>query len=535
MNISSFATAVLALCTFALPSAFAHEEDKATPPEVLGTVTFPNSCSKPVKAKLSRGIKLLHSFWYSEAEATFLSVLADDPSCSIAQWGLASILMSNPLAGIGATPKNAERAQAAIEAARASPAKTERERDYVEAVAAYYDDFSKHLERERQLARSAAYEKLAAKYPKDDEAQIFNALYLTSAQSPSDSSYAMALRAAGILERQFKKHPDHPGIAHYLIHSYDYPPIAAQGVPAARKYAKIAPSAPHALHMPSHIFTRVGYWTDSAATNARSFVSAVKGNEPGEAWHASDYRVYALLQLARDADAQKTYDQARTVTNIDPNRPYYPRASIPARLALERGDWKQAATLDPVQSKFSYTDALVYFARGLGAARSGDPAAAEKEIETLRKIHDELAEARNSYWASEVEVSGLAIRSWVDLARGDSALAEQRMRQAADIEDAHEKGPITPGRMLPARELLGDMLMELGRPADALKEYEKTRKREPNRFRGVYGAALAAEKSGDDATARRYYRQLLDMAGKGDARPELDHARAFIATSVRKS
>ena len=528
---AGFRTALaVSLCTFTAALAIAHEDEaKSASGQILGTVQSPNSCAKGVQRKFTRGVALLHSFWYSEAESVFKEVLAEDPSCSIANWGLASILMGNPLAGFGASPKGAEQARMAIDRARTSPAKTARERDYVEAVAAYYEDFAKHDERERQRARAASYEKLALRYPKDDEAQIFYALYLAGTQSLGDPSYAASLKAAAILEQQFRKHPDHPGVAHYLIHAYDFPVIAEKGLAAARLYAKIAPSAPHALHMPSHIFTRVGAWTDSADTNARSFVSAVKGNEPNEAWHASDYRVYALLQLARDSDARGTWTQVQTVTNLDTNRPVYPKAAIPARIAVERGDWKQAAALTPVESKFPYTDAIVYFARALGAARSGDGAAAEKDVEALRRLHGALVEAKNMYWATEVEVSGLTALGWILLARGNAREAEERMRQAADMEDKNEKSIITPGRILPARELLGDMLMELKRPAAALKEYEQSQKREPNRFRGLYGAALAAEQSGDATEARRYYAHVVEMSGQGDPRPELVRAKAYLA------
>src|SRR5499426_4356130 len=262
----------------------------------LGKVEFPNSCSPAVQEKLLRGVAMLHSFYYSAGQRAFEEVAAEDNSCAIAAWGYASILMSNPLQGIGASAKGAQQAQAAIDKGRQMGAKTQRERDYLEAVAAYYENFSSRTERERQLARATAYETLAAKYPDDDEAQIFYALYLAGTQTASDQTYSAYLKAAAILEKQFAKHPDHPGVAHYLIHSYDAPPIAQQGVPAARRYAEIAADAPHALHMPSHIFTRVGEWTDSVATNRRSADAAQRSNDPDDALHAMDYMTYAYLQ-----------------------------------------------------------------------------------------------------------------------------------------------------------------------------------------------------------------------------------------------
>src|ERR1700704_4919037 len=279
----------------------------------VGKVEFQNSCSPEVQEKLLGGIAMLHSFYYSAAEKAFEEVAAEDNHCAIAAWGFAPILMSNPRAGQGASAKDGPRAQGAIDKGRKMGAKTERERDYLEAVAAYYDDFAGRPERARQLSRAKAYEALAAKYPDDDEAQIFSALYLAGTQLQSDQTYAAYLKAAAILEKQFKKHPDHPGIAHYLIHSYDAPPIAQQGVPAARRYAQIAPDAPHALHMPSHIFTRVGEWNDSASTNRRSADVAKKGNDTHEAMHALDYMTYAYLQVARDSDARKVLEEAREV------------------------------------------------------------------------------------------------------------------------------------------------------------------------------------------------------------------------------
>ena len=308
------AAPLIALSLAAASVAFAQQTDK------LGKVEFPNSCSAAVQEKFLRGVAMLHSFYYSAAQKAFEEVAAEDNSCAIAAWGYASILMLNPLQGIGSSPENARLAQAAIDKGRKLGGKTQRERDYLEAVAAYYEDFTNRPERARQLARAKTSEALAAKYPDDDEAQIFYALYLAGTQTASDQTYSAYLKAAAILEKQFAKHPDHPGVAHYLIHCYDAPSIAVQGLPAARRYADIAPDAPHALHMPSHIFTRVGAWTESLATNRRSADVARKNNEPDDALHAMDYMTYAYLQLARDGDARTTFDEARTLTGIDAAR-----------------------------------------------------------------------------------------------------------------------------------------------------------------------------------------------------------------------
>jgi hypothetical protein len=499
--------------------------------EQLGKVKFTNSCSPAVQEKFTRGVAMLHSFWYSAAEQTFTEVAAEDNSCAIAAWGFASILMSNPLSGVGASAKDAPRAQAAIDKGRTMGAKTQRERDYLEAVAAYYEDFANRPERARQLSRAKAYEALAAKYPDDDEAQIFYALYLAGTQLASDQTYAAWLKAAGILELQFKKYPDHPGVAHYLIHSYDAPAIAQQGLPAARLYAKIAPDAPHALHMPSHIFTRVGAWADSAATNRRSADVAQKGREPDEALHAMDYMTYAYLQLARDDDARKTFDEARAVTGTNPARAAapYALAAMPARYALERGAWREAAQLQATPGKYPYTEAMTYMARALGAARSGDPAAAQKDAERIAVLRDELKAAKNDYWANEVEVMRLSSLAWIALAQKKSDEALGLMRQAADMEDKSEKNIVTPGRLVPARELLGDMLLETKRPADALKEYEASQAREPNRYRGLYGAGMAASEAGNTAKAKEYFGRLVDMAGSAGSRAEIGNARAYLA------
>ena len=500
--------------------------------EQLGKVTFPTSCDPAVQQEFERGVAMLHSFWYPAAEKTFRDVVAKDPSCAIARWGFASIIMSNPLAGQGAAPKRAPLAQEAIEQARKIGAKTQRERDYVEAVAAYYEDFANRPEHERQIARAKAYEALAARYPDDDEAQIFYALYLAGTQTQADQTYAAYLKAAAILEKQFAKHPDHPGVAHYLIHSYDAPPIAQQGLPAARRYAEIAPSAPHALHMPSHIFTRVGAWADSAATNQRSAEVALKGKELHEYLHASDYMVYAYLQMARDTDAKKVIEEAQSMHGLNPVPfvGFYALAAMSARYAVERGDWSEAKKLQPGAGKYQHTEALTSFARALGAARTGDPVSAEKEVQQLASLRDALKAAKNNYWATEVEISRLAAAAWTALPWAGTDDALSLMRSAADTEDKSEKHIVTPGRIVPARELLGDMLLELKQPALALKEFEASQVREPNRFRGFYGAALAAEAAGDRQKAADYFAKLVAMTKDADtARPELTRAKAYLA------
>jgi hypothetical protein len=513
------------------PAARPTERSSGPSVSSLGRVDFTNSCSAAVQETFQRAVAMLHSFWYVEAEKTFRAVLAADPSCGIAAWGIAATLMGNPLSGAGPSPQWAQRAQDAIEQGRRAGARTQRERDYVEAVAAYYDDWTNRPERVRQQARARAFETLAARYPDDDEAQIFHALYLAATQSLADQTYARSLRSAEILEQQFARHPEHPGIAHYLIHSYDAPPIAARGLPAARRYASIAPAVPHALHMPSHIFTRVGAWAESAATNERAAAAARRDNDGGERLHAMDYMMYAYLQLARDDDARRVMEEAALIAASPRTRGAggYAGAAIPARYALERNEWRRAMTLVPAAGTSASVEALTDFARALGAARSGDVAAADRGVGELARLRETLRAANDQYWATEVEVSRLGAAAWTAWARGHHDEALGLMRAAAATEDASEKHIVTPGRLLPARELLADMLSEGGRAADALKEYEASHRREPDRFRGLFGAAQAAARSGDAGAAKRYFTRLVEVAGDGTSRPELAQARAYLA------
>ena len=503
----------------------------ASAQEKLGNVNFPTSCDRKVQAQFDRAVAMLHSFWFQQGEKAFREVLERDPSCAIANWGIAAILIGNTFAG-GATVEDARKAKEAIQRGRLIGAKTERERFYIEAIAEYYDRFSDRPHSARMKSLADAFEVVANRFPKDDEAQIFYAIYLTATQSPNDKTFADTLKAAQILEPQFKKHPDHPGVAHYLIHAYDYPPIADKGLNAAKRYAEIAPSAPHALHMPSHIFTRVGAWQDSVATNRRSTAVALVEKDPDGALHAMDYMVYADLQLARDKDAGSVLQEARGFTGINPNNrgSAYALAAIPARILLERGLWKDAMQLEPRPSKFPYTEAITYFARALGAARSGDLAAADKGVQELARIVDALKTAKDNYWATEVEVERLSAAAWIAQAKGNSDEGLTLMRSAADMEDKSEKAAVTPGRLVPAREFLGEMLLEMNRPAEALQAFETSENHDPNRFRGLYGAAKAAALAGDQAKAKAFYGKLVVLAQTADTeRPEIIEAKAFLA------
>jgi hypothetical protein len=508
-----------------------HAAPGGRPPEQLGKVSFPTSCEPKVQAQFERGVALLHSFWFGEGLKAFTAIAEQDPGCAMAHWGIAINRLLNPFGGEPAA-SFLKQGQAAIEKAKAIGAKTQRERDYVDAAALLYTDVGSKPWPERAVAYEEAMARVVAKYPEDVEAKVVYALALNFAADLNDQTYAKPLKAAQLLEPLLPKYPDHPGIAHFLIHSYDFPPLAEKGLAAARAYARIAPSAAHALHMPSHIFTRVGAWEDSAATNARSEQTARADKGVDEILHAIDYQVYAYLQMARDADAKKAMERgiedAAKLASIRPSGPFA-LAAVPARYALERGDWKAAAQLLVKPTKLLYVNAITHFARGIGAARSGDAAAARPELERLAELRDQLAAATNSYWAEQVEIQLLGVSAWTALAEGKRDEALKFMREAAEKESASEKTPISPGPILPARELLGDMLLALGQPAAALKEYETSQQREPNRFRGWYGAATAAAKSGDTAKATKYFSTLTKLAEKGDSRPELQHARQHLA------
>lgn len=520
----------LAMASTAWGDSHAHAPGKS--PEQLGEVSFPTSCQPAVQPKFTRAVALLHSFWFSEGEKAFRDVLAQDPECAIANWGIAAILIGNTFGG-NPTPEEVKKAQEAIDRGRATGAKTERERMYLEAVAQYWQNFGDRPPGARMKSLSNAFEDLAKRYPQDDEAQIFSAIYLTATQAPTDKTFSATLKAAAILEPQFAKHPNHPGVAHYLIHSYDFPPIAAKGLTAARRYAEIAPSAPHALHMPSHIFTRVGAWQDSIASNRRSADTAKADKSPGDWLHALDYMTYADLQLARDRDAALAINEARSVTDLNPASmgTSYALAAMPARYAVERGMWKDAALLEPRKSRFAFTDAITWFAQSLGAARSGDLTLAEQGAKELGDIAEALKAAGNAYWATEVSVQHRAALAWIAYARGNRDAALTQMRAAADMEDSSEKSAVTPGRLIPARELLADMLVQNGQPAEALAEYERSQVRDPNRLRSLYGAGLAAVQTGNREKARYFYAPVVLLGGSSNSRPELKQVRDYLASN----
>ena len=508
-------------------AAQAHSHSPSTPAEQLGTVHFPTSCDSRVAGRFDRGVALLHSFEFGASIRAFNDVLATDSSCAMAYWGIALSRWTNPMAAGTRTAAQLEPGRQAADAGlRVASRATARERGYLAAVAELYKDYEHADQGTRVAAYARAMRQLVAAQPADTEAKIFYAIALTAAAPPTDKTYANQLAAGRILEPIWAKQPNHPGLAHYIIHTYDVPALAPKAAAAAQRYAAIAPSAAHALHMPSHTFTRLGEWQKSIETNARSADVALRDSAIGEALHASDYATYAHLQLAQDAAAKALLDRLPSLAaRFNPNAitgaapasaGVFALAAMPARYALERRDWPTAAALTPTASSFPWTEAMVYFARSLGASHTGDTAAARIGADTLAVLHERVAAKGESYWAEQVEIQRIGARAWLALAerRPDTALV--LMRDAARREDATEKSAVTPGPLAPARELLGDMLMELRRPHEALAEYRATLRKEPNRFRSLYGAMRAASLAGDARSAKQYRATLKALCAKSD-------------------
>ena len=532
----------LALFCFAVADAQEMHTHRHDPSEKLGRVNFPVSCNAAAQKQFNRATALLHSFWYEEAEKTYTAITRMQPKCSMAYWGVAMSLYHPVWAP--ATPTELQKGWAAVEKAKTVGGLTVRERDYIAAIETFYRDSGTLDHRNRALAYEKAMERVSLSHPKDREAQIFYALALLGTALNNDKTYANQKKAAEILNRILSEEPDHPGVAHYLIHSFDYPQLATLALPAARRYAKIAPSSPHALHMPSHIFTRLGLWQESIQSNLASAATAKKHvamSHPGAAsfdeLHALDYLVYAYLQGAQDQKSRQILDQVAALNKVDAPvvAAAYAFTAIPARDALERRRWSEAARLElhPASfpwGHFRHAEALIYYARAVGAARSGNPASARKDVEKLSAIQSASTEPRGSYWANQAEVERRTANAWLALAEGNKAEALTLMRSAADLEATTEKHPVTPGPIIPARELLGDMLIELDQPEQALREFEGSLRDSPNRFNGLFGAAQAAELSGDKKKARDYYAKIVTLTVHADSdRSELQKARKFLA------
>jgi tetratricopeptide (TPR) repeat protein len=516
------------------------------PSEKLGRVNFTVSCNPQAQKQFNRAVAWLHSFEYEEAEKAFTEVTVTDPRCGMAYWGIA---MSN-YHPIWAPPSAAElqKGSSAIEKAKAVGARTQRERDYITAIEVFYKASDKLDHRARTFAYSEAMKQVYQRNPSDHEAGVFYALTLiATGMMAHDKSYAREKQAAQILNRVLALEPQHPGVAHYLIHGYDYPALAQLALPAARSYAKIAPASAHAQHMPSHIFTRLGLWQEAIRSNldakAAAKAYAVRHHMAG-AWdeqlHAMDYLAYAYLQGAQDKQARGVLDELNRIQRAEPQnfKVAYAFTAIPARYALERRRWDEAAKLTlpsgtlgafPWQS-YRWAEAHIHFARAIGFARTGDTVSARQEVEKLTTIREALIVAKGDYdWAGQVEIERQVASAWLAHAEGKQEESLQLMRAAAELDDATDKHPVTPGAILPAREQLGELLLELRQPIAALQEFETSLRTTPNRFNGLYGAARAAKLASDQKRAKTYYAKLVALCRHGDSiRPEIEEAKAFL-------
>jgi tetratricopeptide (TPR) repeat protein len=493
--------------------------------EKLGKVIFPTSCDPNVQAEFDRGVAMLHSYWFLLARRKFEGILQQDPTCAMAYWGVAMDFLGNTLA---TTPTRAE-AQAAwdaLEKARAAGPKTQRERDWIEALSSYFRDHDKVPVNARLAAYNAAMERVAQNYPDDYEAQAYYALTLQASAPKSDLTYANQIKSAALLEKLFEQNPQHPGVTHYLIHAYDFAPLAEQGIASARRYAGIAPAVPHARHMPSHIYSMVGLWDESIASNASAL------DIQPDYYHAADFTVYAHLQLAQDTKADAMIRKSLATADRG-DRPinfvnFTAKAAMPARYVLERADWANAAALPMTATQYPMADSLIRFTRGLGMARTGNLAGAKEEIEAMKVLRTTLQRADQSYWADRTDEQMLAISAWVAAKDGAPDQALRFMRAAADSEDASLKHVAMENRLYPMRELLGELLLEMGQPTTAMNEFETALKQSPNRFRAFYGAARAADSAGDRQKASEYFGKLVDLAKNADTeRQEIREAKAY--------
>jgi tetratricopeptide (TPR) repeat protein len=530
-----FALAItLCACLATAVRAGAQHQHSGGEPEKVGNVEFATSCNPAVQSEFSRAVALLHSFWYQKAADTFAGVAKQDPSCGIAEWGVAMTHYHE----LWDAPSRADLQAGweAVERAKSAGAKTQRERDYIAAMEAFYKDSGKFEHRTRAIAYEKAMEQVYARYPKDREAAIFYALAVRADAPPADKTYANQKKASAILEKILAEQPEHPGLAHYIIHCDDYPSLAALALDAARHYAKIAPDAPHALHMPSHIFTRLGLWQESIDSNLASAAAAKKHGLAGDELHAMDYLVYAYLQMGQDHEARSVLD---TMPKAHPDdaayfTALYATASIPARLAVERHRWAEAAALPLPPNTFPggrylWTEADLYYARALGAARMKDADAARSALQQLTSLRDKLVELGNRYSAEQVDIQREAVIAWISFGQDQGEEALRQMRAAADHEDATDKLPVTPGPIVPARELLGEMLLESKQAAPALEAFEAALRSAPGRLNALYGAARAAELAGNRDRAKNYFSQLIaNCPHANPERAEVREAKLFL-------
>src|SRR5262245_25281512 len=529
------ALATVAVMTALVIAAWVATPRAQTAGERIGQVTFATSCGAAVQKSFERGVALQHSFWYIESAKAFTAVTQADPDCAIAYWGLAMSQWTQ----IWAPPHPAalKRGWDAVEKAKALNAKTPRERDFIAAAEAFFKDADTVDHRTRVQAYGRAMEQMYARYSQDREVAIFYALALQATADPHDKTYANQRKSAEIASSVFAAEPNHPGAAHYIIHAYDYPPVARQALPAASRYAQFAPSVPHALHMPSHTYVLLGMWTETIQSNVAASAAEKDRGNPDDRMHALDYLVYGYLQQAQDGEAKKIVDEARGIMTDLAARNYnsgrataaFAMAAIEARWTMERGRWAEAAAIEPRPTRFPQTDAMIHFARAIGAARTGNAAQARAEADNHGNLREMLQQNKDAYWAEHVEIQRRAAAAWTARAEGKSDEALSLMRTAAELEATTEKHNISPGPIALARELLGDMLLDMREPAKAVAEYETALTASPNRFKALHGLGRAAELAGDPDRARAAYGKLLTIAAAADGtRPELAQAKAAV-------
>lgn len=533
---------VVALLTL-LPKASCAHETGVEDSDRLGYVHFETSCNADAQPHFDRGIAALHSFFFGEAKRSFNASLQQDPQCGISYWGLSMTGLGNLLVSPPA-PKALADSQVLLQKGVEVGAGSQRERDYMGALQTLFTDSDTRDYRSRSLKYEKAMESLYQRYPNDQEAALFYALALNVTALPTDKTYANQLKAADILDKVSVLQPDHPGVLHYLIHSLDYPPLALRALPAAERYAQIAPAAPHAQHMPSHTYSMLGEWEGSIRSNKVALDVAVDAAANqlstqmalnGATAHYDDFMIYAYLQLGQDRKAKQIVDETIAFQKAhdlakDPIYTQTGFAAIPARYVLERKAWTEAPQLEVLQKTWAYAEAMIRFTRSIAASHTGDLVKAQEEIQELASLRQAAISAKQDYWESQIEVLRLAARGWLARAQDQTNEALQLMRQSADLEDTSEKHVAMENRLYPMRELLADLLLETGQPAQALTEYETSLVSTPNRFNGLYGAARAAELAGDREKARGYFNKLVTLSKNADSeRPEMVNAKRFLA------
>ena len=512
----------------------------------FGEVSFSLSCRYDLREKFNLGLTLIHSFEYAEAEKVFVSILDEDSECLMAYWATAMSILNHPLS-FKQNPESLKRGEELLKVAKKLTPNNEREKDYIDAVSIYFKDWRTLDTQSRKLNYEKKMEELYKKYTDDVETAVFYSLAVLASAELNDKTYTKQKKSGKILEKLFKKYPNHPGIAHYIIHNYDSPELAYMALKTARKYAVIAPASAHAQHMPSHIFTRLGLWKESIKSNIDSAQSAVcyaESVNPDANWvseiHALDYLVYAYLQLGDNQKAKLELTKMNEIKEVFPSDHFasaYALIAVPCRLAIENKNWDLAAKLELPKTnldweKADWPVAILHFSRALGFSNLGETFKAEKELQALISLRDKLSDADKPYESGQVTIQIEAVRAWIEFSKGNSNKAVDYMKLASNLESKTSKAAVTPGEIIPADELLGDLYLALNKPKEALASYKLNLELRPFRFNGIYGAAKAAEKLEDIKLARYYYNQLIELTSEvNSSRPEINEAKDFLTTN----